>query len=117
MLSDSDIFGNQAKGDGGGIAVEMAEVDVSMSKIHSNAAGGGGGGGISVEKSQFVLSDSDIFGNEAKADGGGIAAENSLVVLVRAASAELECSRHQSMRRPPLPPPLYSAPTRPPCLQ
>jgi predicted outer membrane repeat protein len=89
FIDSCEIYGNTAKGLGGGIYCDNSRLEMRESLVHDNRAlktssifsTGGIGGGIYVRNGIFMLQDSTVYANTAVADGGAIGLSDATNVL------------------------------------
>ena len=80
FLSYCDIYNNTAKGMGGGVYVQSAQLTIDNCKIYNNTADGNGGGGVScTSDSEFNMLNSEVYNNTSAFMGGGVLAAISSV--------------------------------------
>ena len=70
--SITNIFGNNAVLDGGGIYIKSSQIDGSNLNISENSADKDGGAIFIDEGGEIVLKNSDLINNSASEDGGAI---------------------------------------------
>ena len=77
----NSVFLNNTAGDrGGAFRAEGAQVLLLDSRLEDNSAGSNGGGALSLEGAQVEVHDTTLTGNTTPGDGGAIWSDGTLVV-------------------------------------